>query len=168
MSSPFPSEHATFGNLHVGDTSDDDPQVIESLFIETDTPPAVDQVTEQYGEPLTKPVPVTRLITGRQTFNVGDLPVQIVPADSERQQLTIRGQSWVTPTSNVDPTKDFVLMAYDKGIISLGVNSSAKTFRSGENISLDEHTGEVWFGPQSALQGAFEITWIAVTGGVQE
>lgn len=163
MSSPFPSTEPTFGPLHVGNTADDDAAVTDSFLVETDAPPPVEELIGPIApEPLVKPWSPTRLITGNHTVDTNWTAVQILPADPNRLQLRIRGLSLAT-TPGLD---DFILLAYDRGVVSMGVNSAAYKLRSGVSLDLDEHTGEVWIAAQPGLvANRFEVNYLAVTEG---
>jgi hypothetical protein len=163
MSSPYPSVDPTFGPLHLGNTADDDGQVIDSLLVEVDAPPAPqDLIGPISPEPLIKPRPVTRLNTGNYTIDTTWGPVQVVPADPNRLQLRIRGMSnAATPGAG-----DYILLGYDRGMVGAGNNSAVYKLRNNVSLDLDEHTGEVWVAAQPGLAAnTFEISYLTVTEG---
>jgi hypothetical protein len=157
MSSPL--ESPEFENLFVGNASDDDGRVIDSLVQEVDAPatPVIERITPA---PLIEPKRTTRLLSGTQTFdnlNPPTAPLMILPADANRVDLTIKGFSYVT----VPTATDFVFVADSNGNMS---SLSAGQLRStSADFDLSEHTGPVWVFPSAALTGKFEISWWATT-----
>lgn len=145
------------------DTHDDDGQVIDSLFLETDSPPDIKFAQEPIPKPaLDEPTPTTRLISGYTSFpQSAGLPMQMLPADANRKSLTIRIVSQAaTPNYN-----DVVFLADELGKLSYlsGAATNAMPMLNGHQISLDDHTGPVFIAPGPSLQGVIMVMWTAVT-----
>ncbi len=165
MSSPFPSESATFGNLHVGDVQDDDGPVIDSFLVEVDEAPTGPELisagvlSDERG-PLTKPKRTTRIITGTAIMDASWQPNKILVADPNRQQLLIRAnatQLTVTPATTLS---DYAVLAFEPAFVTA---TNGFRFRS-TGINLDDHTGDVWVAVPPGVSAPIEITWLAVTG----
>lgn len=157
MSSPL--ESPEFGGLYLGNTHDDDGQVIDSLVQEVDTPAT--PVTEPIRPAtLIQPKRTTRILSGTLIFDNTQVanysPIQILPADANRLQFNLKGFSYAaTPGA-----ADFVFIADENGKMN---TSSSGRFRSGGILALDEHTGALWAYPNSGITGLFELTWWATT-----
>jgi hypothetical protein len=157
MSSPL--ESPEFGGLYLGNTHDDDGQVIDSLVQEVDSPAT--PVTEPIRPAaLIQPKRTTRILSGTLIFDNTQIanyaPIQILPADFNRQQFNIKGFSYVAaPTIT-----DFVFIVDENGKVN---TSSAGRLRSGQSIALDEHTGSLWVYPNPTITGLFEITYWSTT-----
>jgi long-subunit fatty acid transport protein len=154
MSAPFyPSENATFGNLHVGNVHDDDPGIIDADVLEVDKPPT--PITESITTPtLRQPKDCTRLLT--TTLDVDptwDKAVLLMPADANRIGLVLR------VTSATAVATDYVMVADDAG--KLEANSSAGKLYHGQSLDLGSgdgsHTGPLYV----RSRGASAITSIA-------
>jgi len=158
MSSPIPM----FG---MSDNHDDDGQVIDSLLVEVDAPPDLNMARQPIVVPgETKPVETTRLLTGTMLFNPTDVtaPSLLLPADAQRKSLTIRVYS---PSSS---TTDAVRFGDGTGSCASGGFWQS----TDQPLTLDGHTGGVWFLPQSSTStpgspvnnaAAIRISWWAVT-----
>ena len=159
MSSPL--ETPEFGTLYVGDTRDDDGQVIDSLVQEVDSPatPVVQPIAPT---PLVRTKRTTRLLSGTIIFdnlNIANIgPIQILPADAKRLEWTIKGFSLVAAPT----VTDFVFIADENGKLN---TSSSGRLRSGQHINMDDHTGALWVLPNAAITGLFEVTYWATTEG---
>lgn len=131
----------SFRPLNLGDTQDDDAQVLDSLFVATDTPPT------PVVEPITTPVLVdppspTRLLSVRQSVDPSwTTPTLLLPEDTRRQFLTVS----VSETTEEAPR--FISPA-DPGI---GVN----------NIQVAVPAGEYW----ELLSARFTLSTSAAAGG---
>lgn len=157
MSSPFPSESPTFGKLHVGDTADDDGAVIDSFLVETDAPPATEELIGPIDPaPLHRPEPTTRLISKNYIVNSGWVPFQAVIADAGRVQLRLRVMS--TGVAGTTTFEDYIRVGYDPGVLE------ARLW-TGNALDLDDHTGDLWIGPGPALTAAIAVSIVAVTKG---
>lgn len=158
MSSPL--ESPEYETLYLGDTKDDDGQVIDSLFIETNTPaaPVIEAIAPA---PLEEPKPTTRIFGGSFNFEQTRLadytsPIQILPADANRKDLTIKSYSRAAAPT----VTDFVFVADENGKMS--ANGTGKLRPSSSDFDLSNHTGAVWIYP-GAITADFEINWWATT-----
>lgn len=156
MSNPVPM----FGTQNV---NDDDGQVIDSFFIETDTPPPLKDAQE----PIVLPEPPeivlpTRMFAGTDVLTAASTPYMLMPADTNRVNLHLDIYSFATTPS----AKDYVFIADENGKISSvmsGASSGAFKGRHNKGIDLDNHTGAVWIGPGPILGDNIEISWRTVT-----
>lgn len=141
--------------LFTGDNADDDAAVVDSFFIETDAPPT--PVIEAIPSiALSKPTPSTVLRTGAVVADTSYQPYIIINADPNRKELRIEGYSSASPVT----FNDYVFLAMDPGLLT---PQSAYRLRHGITINLDEHTGPIYFLPNSSITASFEVSWIAVT-----
>lgn len=162
MSNPYPSADATFGPLHVGNTQDDDPQVIDSFLVEVDAPPdPKDLIGPINPLPLVQPEPTTRLITNTYIMDSSWVPFRLLTADAGRVQLRLRVMSTAATPS---VTNDFLIVGYDPSFI---VPGSGFRMWNGVAADLDEHTGDLWIGPNPNLTASSSliVTMLAVTKG---
>jgi hypothetical protein len=158
MSSPLVSPE--FENLFVGDAHDDDGRVIDSLVQEVDAPatPVVERIAPM---PLIEPKRTTRILSGSFNFSFtlanagGYAPVQILPADANRQDMTIKAYSSATTLT------DFMYIADENG--KLGTSSAGRLRPGSADFDVTEHTGAVWVLPNTAITADFEINWWATT-----
>jgi hypothetical protein len=160
MSSPL--ETAEFQNLYVGDTRDDDGQVIDSFLVETDKPAT--PVTEKISPaPLVSPKRWGRLFTGSYLLQFGAnallSPYQILPADIARKSVTFSILSLAAaPTAYAE----YVSISDENGkVISL---SGGYNLRHGKDpLVLTDYTGPVYVFQGPAITANIEISWVAVT-----
>lgn len=154
----FPSEPATYGNLHVGDTHDDDANIIDADVLEVDAAPT--PIVEPIETPpVTSIPPATRLLTNTLTVDpTWTVPTLMLPADTRRKGLNFRVTS---PTAVVT---DYVAIADDPGKLQAAngalVASAARIYH-GDNIDLDVHTGAVWvtsFGSSAVVTAVIVAT----------
>lgn len=138
---------------------DDDGNVIDSFFIETDTPPNPADAPQPIFVPApTIPVPATRLLTGTMQITALMDAVMILPADTNRSSVNV--QVYTTAAS---PTAvgEYVTLADEPGKCN---TSGAWTLRSGKDpYSLSNHTGPVFVKGSPTLSANMELTWWAVT-----
>lgn len=157
MSAPL--ETAEFKTLYVGNTSDDDGQVIDSLVQEVDSP--AEKVMEPIDqEPLQNPKPINRLMTGTLVLNGTDTiaPQMILPPDDNRIHLRVDGLSLaVAPAA-----KDYAFLSDENGKVS-GAGTLAFRLRHNKALTTDDYTGAVWVFPGPIVADNFEVTWVAVT-----
>ncbi len=169
MSSPLETpefrdnDPETPDGLYVGDYKDDDPQVIDSFFIETDAP-ATPQTEALKQRPLEQPAKTTRLITGTRVVQIGDSPMQILPADVNRKSLKLL---MTTPDGNATAT-DYINIADNNGNVSqalaTGAESGCLRMRAwAVDHTMDGHTGAVYIAGSLGQTLALEVTWVAVT-----
>ena len=116
---------------------DDDGPVIDSLLIETDSPPPIKDAIE----PITvvvleKPKKTTRLITGDMTIQPDWPPVSLLTADANRLGVNVKVYSTVTPTPTAT---DGVRFSDERG----NVLTSGKILHGG-STTFDNHTGPIW------------------------
>lgn len=159
MSAPhYPSETATFGDLHVGDVHDDDPGIIDADILEVDKPPT--PIVEHIITPvLSQPKPCTRLLTGTLAVDpTWNGPIPILPADANRKGLILR------VTSPTAVATDYVSIADDSGKLETG-SSAGKVFH-GQVLDLGSgdggHTGPVYVSTKGA-SAITNIAWFATT-----
>lgn len=158
MSSPVPP----FGTA---DVNDDDGQVIDSFFVETDTPPPLAEAMEPIvvkGPP--EEPKYTRLLGGTETIPAGGQPFRLLTADANRRELQLFA---ATPTADATAT-DYVNVADNVGSVS-----SALATGSGMGCQrirpwtvawdYDAHTGEVWVAGSNGQTASIELSWRAVT-----
>jgi hypothetical protein len=149
--------------LYVGDYKDDDANVIDSFFIETDTP-ATPQLEAIDQTPLKAAVKPTRLLGDTRIINVGDQPFMLIPPDTNRKSLKML---MTTPSGSATAT-DYVNFADNVGNVSLalqnGTPSGVTRMRAwAVDHTLDGHTGAVWVSGSLNQTLPLEITWTAVT-----
>jgi len=157
MSAPwpehFPSESQNFGDLHVGDTKDDDAQIIDDDIREVDTPPT----------PITEPIPHVSLEdTIKRTTKLGGVtqtlapswstPTLLLPANDKRVGLQIKATS---PTA---VATDFVVISSDPGLMQ-GNNAFAGALYHGQSLTLDYHTGAVYATALGASLSIIVTAW---------
>lgn len=117
------------------DLKDDDGEVIDSLFIETDAPPDIKQATQPIlVKELIEPRKITRLLSGDITIDPSWTVSMLLPADANRQELKIRVYS---PTS---VATDGVRFSDDRG----NILSSGKVLHGGTS-PFENHTGPVYY-----------------------
>lgn len=157
MSSPLP----IFGSQNL---TDDDAQVIDSFFIETDTPPPLKDAIETIPTPalFVPPVP-TRLLTGYQVLTTAFTdPFMLLATDLNRQQFKLI----VTSLAAVPTLEDYVLVADEKSKCNTGTTSSgtSQRVRTGRELTLDVHTGAIWIMPNPAINSpGIEVSWTSTT-----
>ncbi len=141
MSQPMPFETA--------DKNDDDGQVIDSFFIETDNPPPIkDAIEPIVVRALPDTAPITRMISKDQNLDpTWQGPTQLLPADAKRKSLSLYVYS---PTA---VATDGVRFSDDNGASWFG----GKVLHNG-NITLDHHTGPLWVMDAGAVAGRASAT----------
>lgn len=118
---------------------DDDGSVIDSFFIETDSPPDIRELNEPIlVKALRDPAPMTRIFSGDQTVSPTMDPIQILPADAKRVKFTL----FVYSPSAV--ATDGVRISDDLGMI----RTAGKVLHNG-TIDLP-HTGPIYVYPCGA------------------
>jgi hypothetical protein len=156
MSNPVPM----FGTQN---TSDDDGQVIDSFFIETDAPPDLKDAQEPIVIPARPEIALpTRLMAGADVLTQTTSMYQLLPADPNRIDLHIEVYSFAASPG----TKDFVYVADENGKISSMVNGASTggfKVRAGKGACLDDHTGAIWIAPGPIVADNIEVSWRAVT-----
>jgi hypothetical protein len=92
MSYPGPVTPEMFGTQN---KSDDDGQVIDSFFIETDSPPNLKEATQPIPAPVATTIPVaTKILTKSQSIDpTWGTPTQLLPADVRRKCMGFRVNS---------------------------------------------------------------------------
>jgi len=169
MSSPLESpefrdnDPDTPDGLYVGDTKDDDGQVLDSQVMSVDRPaePVVEAIRQV---PLEQPKKITRLITGTRVISPGDSPMPILTPDAKRLSLKML---MTTPTGSATAT-DYVNFADNSGNVSqalaTGAESGCTRIRAwAVDHTLDGHTGAVWIAGSLGQTLPLELTWVAVT-----
>jgi hypothetical protein len=128
VSNPYP----IFGSQ---DLKDDDGQVIDSFLIETDAPPDLKDAIEPVSQPtLPTPKKSTRLITSDTTIDPTWDGYQALPADPNRQSITIRVYS---PTA---VATDGVRIASEKSELL----TAGKILHGQDTSVFANHTGAIW------------------------
>lgn len=164
MSSPLP----IFGtqNLH-----DDDGPVIDSLLVETDSPPNLKMATQ----PINVPAPIaitrpTRLLTGSLLMTSGSDPQLIINSDPNRVAFHIFA-FWVNGGAGPG-FNDYINLSDEQGPVSNAkVNISTMGIirlrppgiLGASPYEFNGHTGPIYLSPANALSGPIELTWAAVT-----
>jgi hypothetical protein len=141
--------------------ADDDGQVIDSLFIETDAPPdlkAALSVLLQLGEKLKEPAKITRLISRSLSLDPTWGPVLLLPADSLRKELKIRVYS---PTA---VATDGARFSDEPG----DIRTAGRVLHTGTS-PFENHTGPVYvIGTGAGTNGAASATVIIEAWSVTE
>jgi hypothetical protein len=140
--------------LNLGNTTDDDGQVLESLYEGISEPP---DVTEAIGEPYAPDsVPAerpTRIITGTLTvLNTWTQPTCILSEDLNRKSLTM--------TVVTEAATDYVNMADDYSLLSADTSGRLYAMEAAE--VLGKHTGPVWVTAANSGHQVI-VSWWAVT-----
>lgn len=121
-----------FRPLTLGDTSDDDGQVLDQLFEAEPNPPTV-PVAPVDTPPLPQPTPSTRLLTRRQSVDpTWSTLTQLLPEDTRRKNLVVR------VTSPDDTATDGIIIRSDNGPALGGA-----FLAHGQDLTLIGHTGAV-------------------------
>lgn len=122
----------SFGPLVVGDVTDDDAEVIDSLVQQAPEPPA--PVVEPIAStPLVTPTVPTRLLSTRQLVDPAwPTPTLLLPADKTRKSLSVK----VTSPANT-ATDGVVVMSDVRNGEGLALVCH------GTLLTLDHHTGDV-------------------------
>lgn len=157
------SDPDTPDGLYVGDFKDDDAQVIDSFFIETDRP-AEPQVEAIKQRPLADSIKPTRLLADTIVLKVGDVPQMLLPADANRKSLKL---VMTTPSGSATAT-DYVNVADNNGSVSqaqaTGAGSGCSRIRAwAVDWVYDGHTGAVWVSGGNGQTLPLELSYVAVT-----
>lgn len=114
---------------------DDDAAVVDSYFIETDTPPDVKAAIEPGPQPVLPALPLTTKLLSKETLldPTWTQPTQILPADANRKSVYCRVYS---PTV---VATDGVRFASNNGETGFG----GKVLHAAD-ISFLEHTGSIY------------------------
>jgi hypothetical protein len=144
------------------DTKDDDGQVIDNFFIETDAPPKLDLAVEPIpASPKENPVKMGRLLTGSvsMTLAVFTSPTQILPADPNRKSLVVSAfSSAASPNAYVE----CVEISDENGKVSGTAGFNLRPIQGA--VVINDYTGAIWAMPGYGITAPIELTWIAVTG----
>jgi hypothetical protein len=162
MSSPVP----IFGLQNL---KDDDGAVIASFDIEVDAPADVRQATEPVEiitpETPTQPdvpsaaTPATRIISGTELMFGGAAPLQILYADTRRQDLRID----IYSTAGSPGVNEYVLIGDELAKMSNVMASGTFKGRHAKSVDLTYHTGPLFIVPGPSITAAIEISWRATT-----
>lgn len=142
-----------------GDAHDDDGQVLDSI-VQPANPPTIEQLpVATIDTPKRTPRPLTRTITSTQTVLPSFGPVQVLPADADRESLsiTVRTPEGVT-TTYARLADDSSKVGSDMGAFVLIPNQN--------NVGvLAGHTGPVWVAAvdTGAADAAVTVSVVAVT-----
>jgi hypothetical protein len=148
----------TFVPLNVGDTEDDDGQVIDSLLVEVDAPP--EPLPDTSVEPQrskVRPAKTGKLLTGTMLVLPGWDAIPLLPADPDRDtfRLQVIGAT----------ATDYILYADDAGKLQ----NEQGGFRvmatvTGNRVDVDNFTGPLWVKAPAAnnVAGVY-VSWSAVT-----
>lgn len=139
---------------------DDDGPVLDSLFIETDTPPDLKALQDPIiVKQLKDPPVITRIVSGELTIDPAKDwgPQQIIVSDARRKYLFMRVES---PTAIAT---DGFRVSDDQGTVK-----KSGIVLHGKTIQMDPHTGTVYVYPASTSQSGIasapvSISWWAVT-----
>ena len=123
---------------------DDDGSVIDSFFIESDTPPDLKFATQPIPvDVLEDPVKNTRIISKDELIDyTWTTPYAVLPADANRKSLNVYVYS---PTA---VATDGVRLSDENGTIY----TAGKLLHNG-TIELTHHTGALWVLPCGAAAG---------------
>jgi hypothetical protein len=143
----------TFVPLNTGDTHDDDPQVMDSLFESvTAGPTPIEDVN--FVPVVERPKPQDRLFTGSMLVDPSWTSANmILPADLKRKHVEIR----VRGTDNTD----FIQLADETGKV-MTTTGAGKIFHGEAPLCIDDYTGAIHvtaFGSPHAIT----VSWWAVT-----
>lgn len=140
---------APFVPLNTGDVNDDDPQVLDSLFIETDAPPIPVVQPVPAAQPVPQDTP-NRLLTGTQLIDPAwTTPTQLLPADLNRKHLIL---TVISPSASAT---DYVKITGDPNA------DAGPTFSAAPPMCLDDYTGPLYARATGAA--VVRVTWQAVT-----
>jgi hypothetical protein len=113
---------------------DDDGEVIDSFFKEVDNPPDLKELQSPIVvKALIEPKPITRFISGEVIIAPSWTVIQLLPADANRKNFTLKVYS---PTA---VATDGIRMSDENG----NILTSGKILH-GDDISTFEHTGPVY------------------------
>jgi hypothetical protein len=135
MSYPGPIIPPVFGTENL---KDDDGQIIDEFFIETDTPPPLKDATEPIDKTAAIDIPrITRIITKTQLVDpTWSTPIQLLPSDSKRHGVGIRVWSpGLVATDGIRLSSDLGEV-YSAGVILHG--------QVPPGDALSEHTGPLY------------------------
>jgi hypothetical protein len=153
VSSPF----EIFGSQK---PNDDDGQVIDSFFIETDTPPDLTQALETIPIPAKDPIEKpTRTLSGTEILTSAFTPYMLLAPDADRTTIAIGVYSYATTPG----VKDYALMADENSKVSTTSAQGSFRLRHNQVYSFSGHTGAIWITPGPILTDNIEITWRVVT-----
>jgi hypothetical protein len=142
--------------LNLGDTRDDDATILDRLVESHAEPPTAEKLPFAVPEPLHRPRPLTRLITGSIDLQPGWSPMQLLPADPDRESLVISAYSYAQT-----PGIEHVLISDDAAKVSSIGGAFILYHGQGTDKSLS-HTGPVWvYGID--LGWYMRVTYMAVT-----
>lgn len=153
MSSPVP----IFGleNLH-----DDDSQVMDDLYSQTNTPPPIAEAIQPITIPGKPELPITsRILAGTESITTTTTAYRLLPADANRTEF----QCVMTVPTGTAGVDDYLLVSDESGKVTNGSTQGAFRVRPGVGWDLDSHTGEIWIAGGPARLLAMELTWRAVT-----
>lgn len=157
MSSPL--ESPGFGTLFVGDTKDDDAQIIDALVQEVDTP-AIPVQEPINPVPLVRPKDYARLLAGAIVLDSSYLtPIQIVPSDKNRIELRIDVFSFAA----VPGQNDYIFLGDENGKPGTTSSWRLRPGATGKSHTFAYYTGALWVLPNPAITAAIEISFVATT-----
>lgn len=142
--------------------SDDDGQVIDSFFIETDSPPDLAQLNNPIlVKALVDPPAITRIFSGERTIDPldpnGVNPIIILNSDARRKYLFIRVESLSAVAT------DGIRISDDLGLVK-----SAGLVLHGKTCQMDPHTGQLIVYPGTITgtglaSAKVSVSWFAVS-----
>lgn len=140
---------------------DDDGQIIDSFFIETDAPPVLKDATQPITPtPTENPKKIRRLLTGSVLMSSGVFgsPHQVLPADPNRKSVTL---AVLSTAAAPNAYNEYVIVSDENGKVSAG---SGFNLRGPDNpLIIPDYTGAIWAIPASSITASIELTWLAVT-----
>ena len=152
MSAPYPP----FGSENV---TDDDGQVLDSFFVETDNPPDLRLAQEPIPIlPRVTPEYPTKLFTGFQVIFANTDPFRLFQADVRR----VDGKIYVASLNATPDLNQYVYVSEQRSAIPpSALSGNVLRARPGKSIDIESHSGELWVmgNPGIAVEGV-EITWI--------
>lgn len=157
MSHPYP----IFG---MADNTDDDGQVIDSLLIESNSPPPIEQAIEPIPILGEVEIPkVSRILSGVEIIKTTTDPMMLLPADFQRREFQIFVSA---PTGSATAT-DFINVSDDLGAVSNArMNNTFRNvfrIRAWYSWDLDAHNGPIYISGSFGQTLDLEVSWRAVT-----
>jgi hypothetical protein len=143
----------TFVPLYTGDTHDDDPVVLDSLYESvTEGPTPIEDVV--FEPVVERPIPAGRLVTGSLRIDpTWATPSMILPADTRRKHVEIR----LRGTDNTD----FVQVADESGKV-MTETGAGKIYHGDPPLTFDDYTGAIHITAYGSPHAVI-VSWWSVT-----
>lgn len=148
----------SFRPLNLGNTADDDAQVLDSL-VQTESTPPTPPVQHIVTQPLPDPVIPTRLMSVRQTVDAAwNTPTQLLPADPRRVSLVIRCRQ---TSGGAADDGIYVMSDLNTGTGMAVLQAAGTTQTAPTSLDLSGHTGAVYAktsGANSVIVDVWSVT----------